>query len=624
MNAPTILHSARYLVAIALFAVASPVAAATRYVSPGGADTNTGLSAAAAWRTIAKANASAVAGDVILLGNGTYADFPNPAVSGSALSRITYVGNLSDPSTVVITPGGTFTRSHLTLKGVTLAGGFTVSATRDSITDCIVLGDRSNISAANDCMLARLRVNSQRFWFYGQETDSLVKAARDTVQDCVFNLTATDLGGHIIRMRSLEACVFDRNSWNITSQQGAVGSSATKLFWVRNCKFRDCHWTIVDNCTGTCDEAGWFMQRDYTQGNYWARDTIDMSGPGDVQFFGSGSGSYPESVMGNRYDHVLVRLSGNSPYGGAMVYQDGARWDTLTNCTIVGRGSGLLMNGVLNGPTLVDHCTIVGFSPNVGTLGFDLSANTFWTGKVAFRSNIFYTHGNAPRVRNSVAMYIPPSAVQGSLVSNNNLFWVPIYMAGFGLSAPGVGKPFCAAVQADSASVFGSPRFRDTTSVQSFDGRLAAGSWAIGAGWGGSDAGANPLSAVNTDLAGPVPVGNLVAINATGTSAVLQWAAPADPPNLGAAVHYDLRQSTSPITDGNFLSASPVSGVPTPKAPGAFQSVVVPGLTSGSTYYFGLRSQDAAGNWSAISNVVSILASTDLTPPTPINDLRPN
>jgi hypothetical protein len=630
MDARTITRLSRCVAVIAALAAASPVAAAVRYVSPGGADTNTGLSAAAAWRTVAKANASAVAGDVILLGNGTYADFPNPAASGSALSRITYVGNLTDPSTVVITPGGTFTRNYFTLKGATLAGGFTVSATRDSITDCIVLGDRSNINAANDCMLARLTVNCQRFWFYGQEIDSVIKATRDTVQDCVFNLTATNTDGHVIRMRSLEACVFDRNSWNITSQQGAVGASATKLFWVRNSKFRDCHWAVVNNCTGACDEAGWIMQRDYTQGNFWARDTIDMGGPGDVQFFGSGSGSFPQSVMDNRYDRLLVRLSGNSPYGGAMVYQDGARWDTLTNCTIVGRGSGLLMNGVIEGPTLVDHCTIVGFSPTVGTMGFDLAVSDVWAGKSAFRSNIFYTQGNAPRVRNSVALYIPPNAVQGHLVSNNNLFWTPmvrdsaIYMAGAGTSAPGVGKPYCSTLNADSASVFGSPRFRDSTSVQTFDAHLGPGSWAAGAGWGGSDAGAFPLSGSDADLTGPVAVGSLLAVNVTGTSASLQWAAPADLPNLGSAAQYDLRQSTSPLNDGNFASATAVGGLPAPRAPGAFQSVVVSGLTPGSTYYFGLRSRDVSGNWSTISNVVNIVASSDVIPPAPINDLRPN
>jgi hypothetical protein len=479
-------------------------------------------------------------------------------------------------------------------------------------------------------MLARLRVNSQRFWFYGQEIDSVVKAVRDTVQDCVFNLTATNTDGHIIRMRSLDACVFDRNSFNTTSGSGASGSSSTKLFWVRNCKFRDNHWNAINNCTGACDEAGWIMQRDYTQSNYWARDTIDMGGPGPVQFFGSGSGSYPGTVMNNTYDHLVVRLYGDAAYGAGMYFQDGAQWDTLRSCTIVGSGSGLVFNNTLDGPTLVDHCTIVGFDPTLGALGSDMAAGTHWGGTVVFRDNIFYTQGTALRKSNSAALYLAPSAAQGHIVSNNNVFWAPmvrdsvIFMAGAGTSAPGVGKPFCTTLHADSASVFGSPRFRDTTSVRSFDARLGSGSYAVGAGWGGGDAGANPLTEVNTDFSGPVAVGNLAAVGITGTGAVLQWAAPADLPSLGPASAYDVRRSTAPITEGNFASATPVSGAPVPGAPGAFQSVTVTGLTPGTTYYFGVRSQDAAGNWSVTSNSPSSVASTDVTPPATINDLRPN
>jgi chitodextrinase len=45
------------------------------------------------------------------------------------------------------------------------------------------------------------------------------------------------------------------------------------------------------------------------------------------------------------------------------------------------------------------------------------------------------------------------------------------------------------------------------------------------------------------------------------------------------------------------------------------------GLASETRYYFAVRSQDVAGNWSTVSNVVNVIASVDQTPPAAIIDL---
>ncbi len=609
----------------ALLALAAPALAATRYVSPTGSDTNTGASPATAWRTISKANASAVAGDVILVANGTYSNFPNPAVNGSANARITYVGNLANPSAVVITPNGVLSKTDVTIKGMQLSGGFDITGVRDSIADCLVLGSRSNIYAADDCVLARTVVNSERFWVYGSETDSLPVAERDTIVDCTFNLNVVTGGSHTVRLKSIDRCVFARNRWNIHVNAGGVGASVFKLFWVRNCKFLDSRWDIVNDCTGVCDEAGWFMQRDYTQSNFWSRDTIEMGGAGEVQFFGAGSGSFPGTVMNNTYDQVIVKQYGNPSYGGAMVYQDACKWDTLTNCTFVGKESGLLINQVIHGPTLIDHCTVVGWNPGHGAIGFDASGT--WVGTTVMRSNVFYTHGNAPRSQNTVAMYMPVALSQGHLVANHNVFYGPmskdslIYMAGVGFSAPGVGKPWANRMLADSASTWGSPRFLDTTSVRNFDSRLGTGSRATGAGWGGSDAGSFWSTAPTRDATGPTAVSDLRASGVSDSQMLLQWTAPADAPTGSGAVVYDLRWSNAPIDDGNFASATSVASEPVPGAPGAYQQYTFAGLSSGATYYVALRAQDKAGNWSTVSNVVNVIASLDQTPPAAIIDL---
>ena len=51
----------------------------------------------------------------------------------------------------------------------------------------------------------------------------------------------------------------------------------------------------------------------------------------------------------------------------------------------------------------------------------------------------------------------------------------------------------------------------------------------------------------------------------TDTSATLAWTAPGDDGMTGTASQYDIRYSTSVITDANFSSATQVSSVPPPR-----------------------------------------------------------
>ena len=84
----------------------------------------------------------------------------------------------------------------------------------------------------------------------------------------------------------------------------------------------------------------------------------------------------------------------------------------------------------------------------------------------------------------------------------------------------------------------------------------------------------------------------------------LQWTAPGDDDNIGTATLYDLRMSTSPIDLSNWSTVTPVPGMPAPRVAGTKQNVTVSGLTFGTTYYFAIRTQDDAGNWSGLSNVL--------------------
>ena len=100
---------------------------------------------------------------------------------------------------------------------------------------------------------------------------------------------------------------------------------------------------------------------------------------------------------------------------------------------------------------------------------------------------------------------------------------------------------------------------------------------------------------------GPAPAG---AQGGAADTVVLAWTAPGDDGDVGTATQYEMRMSGSPIDDANWSGAAPVSGLPSPLVAGTRQSVVVPGLTRGTIYYFAIRSADESGNWSGISNVL--------------------
>lgn len=102
------------------------------------------------------------------------------------------------------------------------------------------------------------------------------------------------------------------------------------------------------------------------------------------------------------------------------------------------------------------------------------------------------------------------------------------------------------------------------------------------------------------------------------------WTAPAD--DVGV-VKYDGRwavvrpdTTTQAAKDAWWAAANVITTMPAPAAAGTTQSVTVSGFGVG-TFYFVVRSKDAAGNWSDWSNV-SATTILDTAPPKPIIDLR--
>lgn len=107
----------------------------------------------------------------------------------------------------------------------------------------------------------------------------------------------------------------------------------------------------------------------------------------------------------------------------------------------------------------------------------------------------------------------------------------------------------------------------------------------------------------------PDAVTDLAVIAVDDSSITLTWNTPDDKRKSASVSGYDLRYSTSTITEGNFASADTVHGEPLPGEAEMADTFLVEGLDLATLYYFALKSADDKDHWSDISNVLH--ASTD-------------
>lgn len=85
-----------------------------------------------------------------------------------------------------------------------------------------------------------------------------------------------------------------------------------------------------------------------------------------------------------------------------------------------------------------------------------------------------------------------------------------------------------------------------------------------------------------------------------GGSIALTWLAPGGDGVKGTAFQYDLRYSTSPITDENWSSAIRIEDLPKPLPVGTMQEYTIHDLEEGKQYYFAIKASDEVPNWSPI------------------------
>lgn len=98
---------------------------------------------------------------------------------------------------------------------------------------------------------------------------------------------------------------------------------------------------------------------------------------------------------------------------------------------------------------------------------------------------------------------------------------------------------------------------------------------------------------------------NLRIVTAAPTSVTLSWQAPGDDGMEFDASRYELRYSTSPLTEENFVEQGILApGLFAPDPPRSLQELAIQSLSPGLTYYFALRTADEVPNWSPLSAIL--------------------
>jgi len=98
-----------------------------------------------------------------------------------------------------------------------------------------------------------------------------------------------------------------------------------------------------------------------------------------------------------------------------------------------------------------------------------------------------------------------------------------------------------------------------------------------------------------------------LAATPNGDFVMLAFTATGDDGTVGTASGYDVRYSTTPITDdATFNAATQMTGEPLPQAAGTAESFMLPGLTFNQAYYVAMKVSDNSFNTSDLSNVVQV------------------
>ena len=122
----------------------------------------------------------------------------------------------------------------------------------------------------------------------------------------------------------------------------------------------------------------------------------------------------------------------------------------------------------------------------------------------------------------------------------------------------------------------------------------------------------------SVDVTPPAAISDL-SVRSTFQGFYLRWTAPTDNGMEHKAARYEIRYAESNLA-GSWDSSPIAPNALVPAAAGHADSTVVAGIGMGP-WEIAVRSADASGNWSALSNVVATTIPDDAVSPAPVTDL---
>ncbi len=546
---------------------ARPAHGATYHVSPLGNDSFPGTSAAEPWLTIARANSAARPGDVIYVwpNSSGYTDFPNPDSAGSnptggGFIRFIGASTVADPIVDmnerlnIRLNGGNLVKPYTVLHGLHLSGGFVIhsSASRCSVSCTTILGDLS-LDGCDYTVVSRcLNLGSRLSIAYVGNGGDVVGC---TVENCQFPQLGVGVegGNHRFitgntRVAKCDSLRFVRNALT-TVISDKLDSHPRVHFWTEHSLFA---YNVHRIFTSFPDRETYAMRlRDSTFGNRFVGDTIRMSGPAPAIIYFSSDGDsgkeWKQTVGNNLVDSCYFNLSGSAG-GSRMLFQQGMYgWTFRYNTLMCG---GRLLDAVdVKQKNLIDHNTLVG-EPYLGMVSFDKEPAVPGFGDtMTFTNNILYSI--IPGIpgdlnTNNCAFYAHSGAFDSAgvsrLVSDHNLFAYYGYRFDPGdrshrwdqgnYSSTGEDGQWAQSFGDDQHSLYGSPRFADSTVGLNFDAHLLPDSPARAMGTGGSDIGAVAYVAT-VGVSDPVPRG----------PGVLEMSASPNPLRHAMTIRFNLPES---------------------------------------------------------------------------------
>jgi hypothetical protein len=466
-------------------------------------------------------------------------------------------------------------------------------------------------------------------------TSAVRACERDTIrgnQITVHQTRTGHLGTWQMRDQN-DSCVVDSNRTTLRwLEPNWTAASAAVTLWRSRCfSFKDNHWDFRPDYSVAIFQLTGFLLRDSSFQHSFKRDTILMGTVGQTgvcqemyavfaatgsDSAGGGDGCAPHnhSVV---FDSCLVRSQGD-----AFNFQSADNW-TIKNSILVARGLGANRNqGVLgqkyrmrglvfNSNTVITLSDPV-FNTVAGVFGDSLRSlgemrdcaggiTTNDPRNLLAHHNIFYKRKGADDDENLIKF---DANLQGLWSFSNNLYFSNGGNSDFAVLMGNTPSPIGSGGlwfqntggRGDAGSQWSDPSFtyswadNDSTDLANFTAAIPCGQAQIDL-FESSLLHAGALApAAGTTISDIEDEAPLIANDAIHW----KWTAP------DRGLEYEIRYSTSEITDANFSAATLLTGPPTPGSPGSTDRVSAMALASNTVYYLGIRFKNACGTWSLV------------------------